>query len=113
MRNMSVGRRPVFERPSPEGWKRIMAGMLKGMKSHLARSAPKRASEALDAVSMDLAKAGTPSQRKRVAARINRLLDSEPCYRAARKRYVRKTLGLALEQFDILMAELRRQAGME
>jgi hypothetical protein len=109
---MRMRRRRLFEKPSAGDWQRIMAGMLDGIRGHLARSTKKAHRQALDAVRERLLAADTPAKRKRAAGEIDRLLSGEPCYRAARSRYVRKELGIEPEQYDVLLAELRRQAGM-
>jgi len=97
---------------SAEGWTGIMAGMLDGVRGCLAPSAPGKLRGELDALKAKLSGAPSPAARRRVASEIERLLDGSPALRAAKRRFVKREMGLSPEQFEILAAELKRQAGM-
>ena len=110
---MRMGHFRLADGLGPEGWKKIIAGLLDGIGSRLSPSTARTSRLALDELRASILASETGSQRKASAKAAAKLIAGKPCFRAALRRYVTKDLEIKPEQWDILFGELCRRAGDE
>ena len=89
-------------------WKTTSLNMVDDFQSHLAASAPKRAKLRLEEFRQRLARARNRREATAIEAELERLLQSQPYYRAAARRSIQAGLRAAISSLQALLSLARR-----